>query len=277
MTEAERKHQEDLWHLDNLRPMDDEFMRCLFKDNIPLAQLVLRIITGKPDLLITDCQTQKDMKRLAGARSICLDAYGTDSSGKKYDLEVQREDKGAGPCRTRYHASVLNIENLDAGQDFDELPECFTIFIMENDVYKAGQPVYIIERMNLTTGRPFADGEHIIYVNGAYRGESELGRLMHDFNCTNADEMYFSLMAERTRYLKETQKGVSEMSKIFEDIRREEREAGRLEGELVGLNKRSMQIALRMLASGTISVEEISNITELSLDEIKELKKKQSA
>ena len=108
-------------------------------------------------------------------------------------------------------------------------------------------------------------------------------------------------MAERTRYLKETQKGVSEMSKIFEDIRREEREAGRLEGELVGLskgrlegelvglnkgrlegelvglNKRSMQIALRMHASGTISVEEISNITELSLDEIKELKKKQSA
>ena len=43
MTETERKHQEDLRHLDNLRPMDDEFMRCLFKDNIPLAQLVLRI------------------------------------------------------------------------------------------------------------------------------------------------------------------------------------------------------------------------------------------
>jgi len=288
LTETERKHQEDLRHLDNLRPMDDEFMRCLFKDNIPLAQLVLRIITGKPDLLITDCQTQKDMKRLAGARSICLDAYGTDSSGKKYDLEVQREDKGAGPCRARYHASVLNIENLDAGQDFDELPECFTIFIMENDVYKAGQPVYIIERMNLTTGRPFADGEHIIYVNGAYRGESELGRLMHDFNCTNADEMYFSLMAERTRYLKETQKGVSEMSKIFEDIRREEREAGRLEGELVGLskgrlegelvglNKRSMQIALRMLAAGTNSVEEIADITELSLDEVNELRKEQT-
>ena len=52
-------------------------MRCLFKDNIPLAEMVLRIIKGKPDLIITDCQTQKDMKRLAGARSICLDAYGT--------------------------------------------------------------------------------------------------------------------------------------------------------------------------------------------------------
>ncbi len=78
----ERERQEDLQRLRGLRPIDDDFMRCLFKDNIPLAELVLRIITGKPDLIITDCQTQKDMKRLAGARSICLDAYGVDSENK---------------------------------------------------------------------------------------------------------------------------------------------------------------------------------------------------
>ena len=74
------------------------------KDNTPLAELVLRIITGKPDLVLTECQTQKDMKRLAGARSICLDAYGADTAGKKYDMEVQREDKGADPHRARCHS-----------------------------------------------------------------------------------------------------------------------------------------------------------------------------
>ena len=79
-------------------------MRCLFKDNIPLVEFVLRIITDKPDLMITNCETQKDMKRLAGARSICLDAYGMDSAGKKYDLEIQRQDKGADPHRARYHS-----------------------------------------------------------------------------------------------------------------------------------------------------------------------------
>ena len=88
MITAEERHQRNLEQLRNFRPIDDDFMRCLFKDNIPLAELVLRIITGKPDLVITDCQTQKDMKRLAGARSICLDAYGTDSTGKKYDMEI---------------------------------------------------------------------------------------------------------------------------------------------------------------------------------------------
>ncbi len=70
MTTEEQKRQNDLQRLRGLRPIDDDFMRCLFKDNIPLAELVLRIITGKPDLTITDCQTQKDMKRLAGALSI---------------------------------------------------------------------------------------------------------------------------------------------------------------------------------------------------------------
>lgn len=70
--QMKRRREENLRRLQGLRPIDDDFMRCLFKDNIPLAQMVLRIITGKEDLVIISCQTQKDMKRLAGARSICL-------------------------------------------------------------------------------------------------------------------------------------------------------------------------------------------------------------
>ena len=39
----ERYHQEDLQRLRDFRPIDDTFMRCLFRDNLPLAQFVLRI------------------------------------------------------------------------------------------------------------------------------------------------------------------------------------------------------------------------------------------
>ena len=217
----EYEHQADLQRLRGLRPIDDDFMRCLFKDNIELAEFVLRIIIGKEDLIITECQTQKDMKRLVGARSVCLDAYGTDSSGKKYDLEIQREDKGANPHRARYHSSVLDVENLNAGQDFHELPDTYTIFITEKDFYGEGKAIYLIERINLTINRPFEDGEHILYVNGEYRGKSDLGKLMHDFNCTNAADMNYEIMAERTRYLKENPRGVSEMCKVLEEMRNE--------------------------------------------------------
>lgn len=252
-------HKETLQRVQELKPMDDEFMRCLFKNNIPLAQLVLRIITGKDDLEILECRTQEDMKRLAGARSICLDAYGTDAKNKKYDLEIQRAVKGARPHRARYHSSVLDIENLDAGQEFEELPDTYTIFITEDDFYGKNEALYPIERINLVTGMPFEDGEHIVYVNGKYRGDSAIGKLMHDFNCANADDMNYDLMAERTRYLKENPKGVSEMSAIVEEMCNE------------AAYFRSVEIAKRMIMRAKTSFEEIAEDTGLTVDEIQEL------
>ena len=133
----EQRHQEDLQRLQGFRPIDDTFMRGLFKENIPLAEFVLRIITGKQDLILIKCETQADFKRVTGARSICLDAYATDSTGKKYDIEVQRSDNGADPHRARYHSSMMDVENLDEKQDYRELPDTYVIFITENDYYNA--------------------------------------------------------------------------------------------------------------------------------------------
>ncbi len=269
---AAEQHREDLQRLRDLRPIDDDFMRCLFKDNMPLAEFVLRIITDKQDLVITACETQKDMKRLAGARSICLDAYGTDSDGKRYDLEIQRQEKGADPHRARYHSSVMDVENLHSGQEFNELPDTYTIFIIEKDFYDKGEPIYPIERMNLVTGKSFEDGEHILYVNGEYRGESNLGKLMHDFNCTQASDMNFELMAERTRYLKENPKGVSEMCRILEDMRNESLN----EGIKVGIREGMKAAALRMLDTGKYALEEIVTISGLSFEEVSQLKAEQN-
>lgn len=272
-----KQQQKDLQRLEQLRPIDDDFMRCLFKDNIPLAELVLRIITGKKDLIITDCETQKDMKRLGGARSVCLDAYGTDSDMKKYDLEIQRADKGADPHRARYHSSVLDIENLHSGQEFQELPDTYTIFITEEDFFGMGKPIYPIERMNLAAGSFFEDGEHILYVNGEYKGESDIGRLMHDFNCTRADDMKFELMAERTRYLKENPKGVSEMCKVMEDMRNEALKEGIKEGKKEGIKEGAIISARRMITIGKYDLDEIANISGLSLDEVKKLQADKNA
>ncbi|XCP83468.1 hypothetical protein ABXS75_10240 [Roseburia hominis] len=38
---TEQQHQEDLQRLHDLRPIDDDCMCCLFKDNIPLAEFML--------------------------------------------------------------------------------------------------------------------------------------------------------------------------------------------------------------------------------------------
>ena len=132
-----------------------------------------------------------------------------------------------------------------------------------------GEPVYPIERMNLATGKPFADGEHILYVNGEYRGDSELGKLMHDFNCTRADDMEFELMAESMRYLKENPKGVSMMCKIMEDMRNESLKEGIKEG--------AISTAKRMITVGKYALEEIVNISGLTVDEVQKLQADKNA
>ena len=230
----ERFHQEDLQRLRGLRPIDDTFMRCMFRDNLPLAQFVLRIITGIPDLVLTRQETQKDLKRLLGARSLCLDVHGVDSENRQYDIEVQRADSGARPERARYHSAAMDIEALDAGQEFEELPETYTIFVTENDLFGCGAGIYPIERVNLVNNSPFNDREHILYVNGQYNDDDALGRLMHDFLCSNPDDMHYNIMAERARYFKENPKGVSEMCKAMEDMRNEAMEIGRAIGHAEG-------------------------------------------
>lgn len=214
-----------------LRPIDDDFMRGMLQDNLPLAQFILRIVTGMPDLVLTKCETQADLKRVTGARSVCLDAIGTDSHGKIYDIEIQRSDLGADSWRARYYASILDVENLDEGQRFKDLPDTYVIFITERDYFGMGEPVYKIQRMNETLGKPFGDGSYILYVNGEYRGDDDIGRLMHDFCCADAGDMHFEQMASRARYLKENPKGVGMMCKAMEDMRNQAWEDGRAEGK----------------------------------------------
>ena len=253
-----QRHEDDLKRLSKFRPIDDTFMRALFRDNVPLAQLVLRIILGKDDLMVTSCETQADMKRVTGARSVCLDAYATDNVGKKYDIEVQRDDDNADPHRARYHSSVMDVENLDENQPFTALPDTYVIFITEHDYYDAGEPLYVIQQMNITLNQPFGDGTHILYVNGQYRGDSEMGKLMHDFCCADPDEMYYMLFADKTRYLKESTEGVSEMCRAMEELREESFEEGREIGR-----EDTMYALVQALKTQGKSVKEIEQTAAL--------------
>lgn len=201
------------------------------------------------------------MKRLAGARSICLDAYGTDAAGKKYDLEIQRASKGAGVHRARYHVGVIDVENLDAGQQFEELPDVYVIFITEHDIFGEGKAFYPIERVNMVTGKLFDDGEHILYVNGDYRGDDEIGRLMHDFACANPDEMYNKDIADVTRYYKEVQEGVNVMCQAMDNIREQ--------GRQQGIEQARLEAVKRIMESLALTPEQAMDVLKIPEEERK--------
>ena len=217
--QKQKDHEDDLIRLRGFRPVDDTFMRILFRDNLPLAEYVLRIITGKDDLHLTKEETQKDLVRLVGARGLCLDVHGIDDNNQQYDLEVQRADNGARPERARYHASALDVENLSAGQEFEELPTTYIIFITENDIWGAGQAVYPVSKTIAGLNAAFEDRQHVLYVNASYKGDDPIGDLMHDFLCSDPDEMLTPILAEKARFLKTDPKGVDIMCKAMDELR----------------------------------------------------------
>lgn len=40
---------------------------------------------------------------------------------------------------------MMDVENLDEKQDYKELPDTYVIFITENDYYKAGKSIFLIQ------------------------------------------------------------------------------------------------------------------------------------
>ena len=228
---ADKKHEEDLRRIANFRLMDDDFMTKCFEDSPECVELVLKIILGRDDLKVIDVHTQWFVKNLL-KRSVRLDILATDSHSKKNNIEIQREDKGAGRKRARYNSSMLDSTILNSGEDFEVLPETSVIFITENDVLGKGYPLYHIERCIMETGENFGDEAHILYVNGSCKDDTPLGKLMQDFSNTDPHSMNYKVLSERTRYFKE-EGGVAVMCRAMEEMRKEALEEGRKEGILI--------------------------------------------
>jgi len=269
--ELEAKHREDLERLHNLRLLDDDFMTKVFEDK-KSAELLLRIILNRDDLQVRESSSQYGIKNLQG-RSVRLDILAVDRENRIYDIEIQRSDYGAEVKRARYNSSLLDANVTEPREKYEALNESYVIFITENDVLKKGFPIYHIERIVTETGDLFGDEEHIIYVNSQIKDETSLGKLMHDFACIDAKDMYYQVLADRVRYFKEDEKGVTVMCKAMEDMRNEARAEGRAEGS----KENAISAARLMIKDGVLSYEKIAQYSGLTLDEIKALATKQPA
>lgn len=76
--------------------------------------------------------------------------------------------------------------------------------------------MYHIDRYIRETDELFDDGSHIIYVNGSYKGNDEIGQLMRDFHQTNPENMHYEALAQGVKHFKETEEGRDNMCEAVE-------------------------------------------------------------
>ena len=207
--------------IDGLTLFDDDLMSRVFDKNIEATELLLRIILERK-IKVISVIGQEEMKSAAvGGRNITLDVHALDENGEKMDIEVQGNSEGAHIRRARYHSSVLDSRMLKEGQEFKEIKDSYVIFIYKRDKFQEGLPLYHIDRYVRETGKLFEDGSHIIYVNGNYKGDDEIGYLMQDFHQTDPDNMHYKELSQGVRHFKEVEEGRDTMCEAVQEYAKE--------------------------------------------------------
>ena len=261
--ELEKKRQENLDAIKDFTLMDVTFMTQVFSGNIEATEYILSVILQREDLKVEQVITQFSLPNLYG-RSVRLDIYARDAAGKQYDIDIQQKDAGAVPERARLNSSLFDAQLTNAGQkDYKDIPETYVIFITGNGVLKAGLPIYNIERVVLQTQEQFDDKAHIVYVNGAYRGDDAVGELMRDFHCSDYRAIKNKTLANMVQFYKEDPEGVSKMCEAMDRIAEKRAVEARIEN------------ALKMLVDGQLSLEKIAQYSGRPI--VKELADKRTA
>ena len=255
-----------------LRLIDDIFFNVCFDNNPKDVEYILRIILDKPFLRVLEVSTQKEVENIYG-RSVRFDVFATDDKGKFYNIEVQRKDTGATPKRARYNSAMIDFRRLEKGAEFDDLTESYVIFITEHDVIGDDLPIYHIERIVLETGKNFGDGTHLIYVNGAYKDDSNspLGDLIHDFLESDPAKMRHRQLAKTATLAKSFASGGSSMSSVLDGFREECVKEGIKEGIKKGSQNALIDSVRNLMRNMKLTVEQAMEVLEIPAGQQKEL------
>lgn len=124
----------------------DNFMFCkVVSSNPELCRHMLELILGKSIRKVDIKTAEKVIDLTPEAKSVRLDVYLDDDEGTVYDLEMQASTKKNLPRRLRYYQGVIDLNLIEKGDDYDQLPESIIVFICTFDYFNRGLPFYVFE------------------------------------------------------------------------------------------------------------------------------------
>ncbi len=247
----------------SLNLLSNTFMSVAL-DDIPACQYVLRILLGIPDLLVKEVRVQYRISKVTSHDAI-LDVLAEDSTGKLYNIEIQRASTIDHARRTRFYAAMIDSAYLAKGTEYDELPDVHILYISETDLWNEGKTCYPVEKYFRDTAIPYDDGLHVLYVNAAVDDGSDVAKLMEYFKTTDPNDMAHGELSKRVHFLKCEEGGVEIMCEMSDKWLKEGIELGCRQGEV----KKAKETALTLADMG-LSVEQIAHAVKVSANLVKQ-------
>lgn len=142
---------------------------------------MLEIILGEKIKDILSFNGQDTMQITPDSKGVRFDVLVDDVAGTVYDIDMQTTRQRFLPRRMRYYQSVIDINSIDTGAQYNALPESKIIFICLYDQFGKGRPLYRFRYLDAgKTGLELGDGTEKIVLNASARRD-ESNKDLSDF------------------------------------------------------------------------------------------------
>ena len=127
--------------------LQDYFMFCKVMQNPDLCKRLIEMILSDTIGKFTYISIQHNLKNYEQAKSVRFDVLVQTENGKFYDVEMQVSNEKNIPKRMRFYQAAIDISSLDKGNSYNNLNDCFIIFICTFDAIGKNKPVYTFENI----------------------------------------------------------------------------------------------------------------------------------
>ena len=126
--------------------LSDYFLFNKVMQDEEILRLLLEKILKFPIKKVVLVQYQRVMEIDPGAHGIRLDVYANDSAGTRYSVEMQKRNEYNIGKRGRYYLSIMDLDQLEKGANYNQLKSTFIIFICLFDPFHRQRQKYTFER-----------------------------------------------------------------------------------------------------------------------------------
>ena len=201
-------------------------------------------------------------------KGVRLDILAADEKNTHYNVEMQVFRKRKLGKRSRYYHSQIDMELLRSGQDYEELPDSYVIFICDFDPFYGKKYRYTFDMTCREDGNvALEDGSHTVFLSTCGENEAEVPEKLVKFlkyvkaglkeNSEDFQDNFVKRVQTAVRNVKASRE-MEEQYMLLEELIKEEREQALAEGRELGLSE-GRELGL----TEGISRGQISSILEL--------------
>lgn len=216
----------------------DSFMFAAVMEDADICQEVLELATGFPIRKVC-VHPEATILTNSDYRGVRLDVYAADENGSRFNAEMQTTNKYNLPKRSRIYQGQIDMTSLKPGEDFNQLPKSFIIFICLHDPFGRGRYRYTFTARCHETEAELADGAYRIFLNTRGMNDAEVPSELVEFLKYVEDASYVnncqkdSLVQRIDSKIREIKRkrGMEVQYMLFGELLDDERKEGQEEGQ----------------------------------------------